>query len=116
MPGGGGSELIVSATDEMEVKVVRQLGKAMQPLLTGVTVDWGVLTPCLKFPAAPRACTPLYLGCRAVLYAVLDPASGRKQQVHGALGIATPSIAVTSRPGLVFLLAQAPCPLLPPCL
>ena len=66
---------MVSASDEMEVKVVRQLGRAMQPLLTNVSADWGALTPRLLFPAAPLQSTPLYPGGRSVLYAVVDAGS-----------------------------------------
>jgi hypothetical protein len=74
--GGGASELIVNSGDAMEGKVVRQLGRAMQPLLTNVTVNWGPLTPLLKFPAAPVHSKPLYAGCRAVVFAVLDGSKG----------------------------------------
>jgi hypothetical protein len=76
--GGGESELIVSASDAMEAKVVRQLGRAMQPLLTNVGVEWGPLTPLLKFPSAPAVCKPLYVGSRAVLFAVLDSSKGEE--------------------------------------
>jgi hypothetical protein len=61
----------------MEAKVVRQLERALRPLLTDVRVDWGpLLTPLLQFPAAPAVPRPLYPGCRTLLLAVLDPAKG----------------------------------------
>ncbi len=68
--------MIVNAGDAMEAKVVRQVDRALQPLLTDVTVDWGGLAPLLQFPAAPAACRLLYLGSRAVLFAVVDPTKG----------------------------------------
>jgi hypothetical protein len=40
---GGEHEMIISSSDAMEGKVVRQLARAMQPLLTDVSVDWGTL-------------------------------------------------------------------------
>jgi hypothetical protein len=46
---GGGHELILSSDDAMEGKVVRQLARAMQPLLTQVTVDWGT-SSCFPRP------------------------------------------------------------------
>lgn len=76
LPGGGESEFIVSNTDGMEAKVLRQLTRALQPLLTHVRVDWGSLKPLLKFPSAPAAAGPLYSGSRAVLFAVLDHGKG----------------------------------------
>ncbi len=65
--------MIVSKSEPMEAKVVRLLSKALQPPLTHVSVNWGVLQPLLMYPTAPSTLPPLYQGSRAMLFAIVDP-------------------------------------------
>ena len=69
LSGGGESELVLDG-EGMEAKVVRQLERALQPLLADVRVDWGDLTPHLKYPSAPEKLKPLYSGSRALMFGV----------------------------------------------
>ena len=57
-------------------QVVRQLARAMQPVLTDVAVDWGVLTPLLAYPSAPARTLPLYTGGRQLLFGVFNTGEG----------------------------------------
>lgn len=73
---GGDCEFVVDPEAALETAVLRHMGRALQPMLTELAVDWGSLTPLLKFPAAPARCPALYRGSRAVLFAVVDPSKG----------------------------------------
>ena len=53
--------------------MLRQMDRALQPLLTNVRVDWGELVPFLQYPSAPAVLPPLYTNGRGVLYAVVAP-------------------------------------------
>ena len=56
--------------------MLRQMDRALQPLLTNVRVDWGELVPFLQYPSAPAVLPPLYTNGRGVLYAVVAPRLG----------------------------------------
>ena len=58
--------------EDMAAKVMRQLGRAMQPMLTNFTVELpAAVSSVLAFPVAPTQSRPLYTGSRLTMYFVL---------------------------------------------
>jgi len=69
---GGGSAEFISPGERIEVKVMRQLGKALAPALTEVKVDWGGL----RARQAPHHLPPVFAGGRVLAYGFLEDATG----------------------------------------
>ena len=70
--GGGDAEFVVPG-ERMEEKVVRQLSRAMQPVLTQTRVNWGALEPYMITPATPAVMNPIFTGSHAQAFAFVRP-------------------------------------------
>ncbi|KAM9992596.1 hypothetical protein ACTFIY_010048 [Dictyostelium cf. discoideum] len=68
-------EMIVDNSD-MEEKVMKLISIAMQPTLSNIKVDWGVLSNVVQSPAQIR---PLFNQERMMIYATLDKEPTEKQ-------------------------------------
>jgi len=65
--GRGKPEFVVSG-ERMEPKIMKQLKRALQPILKNITVDWSSLPVDPKYDSIEVAYPPLFDGDRLILY------------------------------------------------
>ena len=65
---GGGEAELVAPGERVEAKVLRQLGRALAPAVTDVTVDWGGL----RVAAAPHEAPPVFAGGRVLVFGRIE--------------------------------------------
>ncbi|CAM9117740.1 unnamed protein product [Phaeothamnion confervicola] len=83
--GGGAAEFIADARGEaVQTKMMRLVGRALQPTITGAVVDYGSL-PVSR--TAPRRPPPIYAGTRTLLFGLLRPSEAASAAVFGGASV-----------------------------
>ncbi len=96
---GGGHAEFISPDERMEQKVMRQMNRAIQPVMTQVRVNWGELSDFATHSGTPAKPAPLFQGSRALQYTALQLTAGSGDDVRCLPPTATVTLSATTPDG-----------------
>jgi len=96
---GGGAAEFISPDERMESKVMRQMNKAVQPVMTNVTVHWGELADFTTHAGTPSVPLPLFQGNRTMRYTSLQLTAGTEGALKALPATATVKLTASTPDG-----------------